>query len=134
MRLKSWPDALQSAIDTHRDLPFEYGLSDCFRLPMDCVLAMTGSDPLAHLRGYENEIGAAKVLRRHGHETVGDAFASAFEEIPVMMMGRGDIAVVARDGAVGGCVCAGDILIGKAQYIGLVVLPRALASRAFKVG
>lgn len=132
-RIRNWPEVLRRVIDRHRDLPFQYGLSDCFRLPMDCVLAMTGRDPLAHLQGYENEIGAAKVLRRHGLETVGDAFASAFAEIPVMRMGRGDIAVVDQAGDVCGCVCVGDALVGKARDAGIVFLPRSAAARAFMV-
>lgn len=132
-RRHDWPQRLAAAIEQHRDRPFEWGASDCVTFPMDCVLAMTGEDPIEGERDYSTELGAARNLRRRGVETVAEAFAAVFVEIPVAMAHRGDLMIVEHGGRHGGGVCIGAAVVCKSED-GICVLPRSAAARAFRVG
>jgi hypothetical protein len=132
-RREDWPERLIETIERHAALPFGWGISDCFTLPMDCVLAMTDADPWAEVRDtYATERGAAKQLRQRGFETLADAFASKFEEIPPSLAGRGDIGVVDSPDGLAGVVFVDTGAIGKAES-GVRRVPRSLVLRAFKV-
>lgn len=134
MRVRGWFDALSGVIERHRGLPFEYGVSDCFIFPMDVAAAQLGFDPWVDQRDYSSALGAAKRLHAQGFETVADAFAAKFAEVPVMMMGRGDLCSVVQGDEVCGAVCVGEFLLGKARDVGLTHLPRSAASRGFRIG
>jgi hypothetical protein len=132
MRLVEWPANLADAVARHQAGPFEWGASDCLIFPLDCVRATTGRD-LLHLCGeYGSRLAAYRRLQALGFETIADAFAAHFPEIPPAQMGRGDLATVLQDGAVCGAVCVGARIAGKA-ISGLSFIPRAQAQRAFKV-
>jgi hypothetical protein len=132
MRREDWPERLIAEIERHSHMLFEYGTSDCFIFPMDCVEAMTGDDPWAGQRGYRTEKGAAGRLRRHGFYNVGDAFAAKFEEIPPVMAQRGDIGVIQGEKATAGVVFIDTGVIGR-DVNGLTRAPRAAVTRAFRV-
>ena len=132
-RYHGWEARLSRAYEKHRDLPGAFGTSDCFLWPADAVEAVTGFRIFAGSRRYRTETGAAKQLRRKGFETVADAFASLFEEIPPAQAGRGDIGVVERDGKVCGGVFTALGFVGRGVD-GMITLPRAEVTRAFKVG
>lgn len=132
MRVKGWEKALLAVLRRHAQEPFAYGLSDCFTLPMDAVLAVTGKDPCAALRRYKTEQGAGKVLKTEGFKDVADLFAAYFEEIPPAFAGRGDIGAVISAEKLCGVVVAGHDLIGKTEE-GAVYFPRVSLARAFKV-
>lgn len=132
MRREDWPERLMETIQRHAALPFGWGASDCFLLPMDCVEAMTGVDPWANERGYSTEAGAAKRLRKHGFETVADAFAATFEEISPALAQRGDIGIVDSPRGPAGVVFFDAGAIGKAET-GVRRVSRSLVLRAFKV-
>lgn len=67
IRLSDWEPRLRA---WHREAsagPFVWGVSDCALSAGDAVLAQTGVDPVASLRGrYKTAKGAAGVLKRHG--------------------------------------------------------------------
>jgi hypothetical protein len=129
-RVRDWPTALATTVEQHRTTPLIWGVSDCFTLPMDCVRAITGTDPWSDQRGYTTEFGAARKLAALDFRDVGDAFAAKLEEIPPARMGRGDIGVVGKCGV----VCVGHQVIGKAAGGGLTFSPRSTVTRAFRVG
>lgn len=132
-RREDWPERLIAAIEHHAALPFGWGSSDCFLLPMDVVLAMTDAEPWPDVRGaYASEAGAARQLRRRGFATLVEAFAAAFPEIPPSLAGRGDIGVVDSPRGLAGVVFMDTGVIGKAEA-GIRRLPRSLVLRAFKV-
>lgn len=132
MRIKGWEHALIAVVETHQSMPFSWDESNCVYFPMDCVRAMTGSDPWAEERGCSSEQDFKRRLVRLRCKNVGDVFALKFAEIPLLAMGRGDLAVVEQDDATPGVVCLGAQLVGKIER-GMIYLPRALAVRAFKV-
>lgn len=132
-RREDWPERLIEAIERHAALPFELGTSDCFLLPMDCVLAMTDAEPWPDVRGsYRSGSGAAKQLRRRGFADLGEAYAAVFPEIPPSLAGRGDIGVMESSQGLAGVVFMDAGVVGKAE-IGVRRAPRSLVLRAFKV-
>lgn len=135
MRIAGWETRLRAAVARHRALPFGWGTSDCFVFPMDCVEAVTGRDPWAAVRGYDNEQAAARLLVAHGLRDVADAFRAVLPEIHPADAGRGDL-VVAHAGPgteLGGAVCLGPVVAAKGRD-GLSLLPRTAVVRAFRVG
>lgn len=136
-RREDWPERLFEAVERHAALAVEWGVSDCFVLCMDAVLAMTDAEPWPELRGaYATEMGAAKQLRSRGVGNVADLFASAFAEIPAALAGRGDLGVVAVPYGAGfaGVVFVDTMAVGKhADQPGLIRVPRSVVARAFRV-
>lgn len=64
-RLPDWPSALAACIREQQQRPPRWGTDDCLTWTARCVEAMTGTDPLAAVRGtYSTPAGAARVLRR----------------------------------------------------------------------
>lgn len=131
-RVAGWEEALAHAIERHGAMPFAWGVSDCFTLSADCILAVTGEDRLAAWRRYTTELGAARVLRNGGMETVEDLFARHFEDVPPSMAQRGDIGVIERDGAVSGGVFTSFGFASKAQH-GVIYEPVTAVKQAFRI-
>ncbi|TPN79959.1 hypothetical protein [Mesorhizobium sp. B1-1-2] len=105
MRVKGWERLLKAAVEKHMALPSLYGTSDCYLIPDDAVLAVTGKTMFgAAARKYKTPAGAGKQLRKRGFETVEDAFRSKFTEIAPSLAKRGDIGVVERNGEISGGV------------------------------
>jgi hypothetical protein len=136
-RREDWPEQLAAVLEEHAELPFVWGRSDCLTFPADAVLAMTGIDPAAEIRGrYRSGSGAARILRRRGFASVADAFAATFAEIPVAMAGRGDLGVVPvpyGSGFAGVVFMAAGAFGKRAEGPGHVFVPRSAIVRAFKV-
>lgn len=66
-RLPDWPHRLAAFVESRRAAPFSWGGNDCGAFAADAVAALTGSDPLAALRGaWADEEGAAAVIAKHG--------------------------------------------------------------------
>lgn len=120
-------------VERHKGLPFSWEESNCVYFPMDCVKAITGEDPWQDERGCKSETDFARRLAKHGFKNVGDAFGAKLAEIPVLNMGRGDLATVDQEVCTPGVVCLGQMLVGKTEA-GMIYIPRGLALRAFKVG
>ena len=134
MRIEAWSSALNATIAAWRGRTFAWGTDDCVHLAGDCVLAVTGLDPLTDLRGtYTSERGAWRALKRAGYATlaeavdrrVGNACAPGFAH-------RGDL--VLFDGihglALGVCVGPQVVAITSA---GLAFEPRSIAVAAWKL-
>lgn len=133
-RIKGWERALLEEVKRHEALPFSWEESNCVYFPMDCVKVITGQDPWEEVRGIcTSEKDFKRGLAKYKFKDLGDAFAAKFCEVPILRMGRGDIAVVEQDGELGGAVCVNSYLVGKAKT-GMSYIPLAMAVRAFKVG
>lgn len=105
-RVDGWERKLNAVIRKHRDLPAEYGVSDCFVICCDCVEALTGNDPFPQHRGaYKTLARGVALMRRDGFADMAAVWGSLFTEIPVMTAQRGDIAIFETpDGLAGGVV------------------------------
>ena len=66
-RLPDWQDRLSALIARAHREPFVWGQRDCCLWAADAMLAITGFDPAAGLRGrYSNATGAYRLLRTIG--------------------------------------------------------------------
>jgi hypothetical protein len=101
MRIKGWEKRLRLAVEHHRDLPGEWGVSDCWMFAVDAYEAVTGEDLAPHLRGYKTEVAGYKLFAKHGFKTVGQALAAHLPECPRLTAGRGDLGVIVRPGSDG---------------------------------
>lgn len=134
MRLEDWDVRLAAVVERHHDLAGAWGISDCFLFAMDCVEAVTGTDPYADERGrYSDAAGAAERLKARGFRSVEAAIAAVFDSVPVAMAQRGDLGVTRlRDGTPACVVFVPGGVIGRGER-GLVRLPRSVVKRAFEV-
>lgn len=131
-RVKGWEKQHKLVIEKHLGLPSQYGISDCYLIADDNVLAITGERMYPDAIGYTNEIGAAKMLLQHGFKTVEDAFAAKFEAVPVALAQRGDIGVTVSDGQIcGGVFTSRGFMTRDASKLAFV--PLASIKSAFKV-
>ncbi|MDM9644461.1 hypothetical protein [Rhizobium sp. S163] len=131
-RVLGWEKRLKSVVEKHQALPSVYGTSDCYLIADDGVEAVTGERMYVGALGYKTEAGAAKKLRQHGFESVRDAFAAKFEEIPPSMAQRGDIGVVERDGVLSGGVFTSIGFMTRGADA-VEFLPSSEVAHAFKV-
>lgn len=66
-RLPDWQDRLTALVAHAHRQPFAWGTHDCCLWAADAVLALTGRDPAADLRGrYADATGAMRALRAMG--------------------------------------------------------------------
>ena len=116
-----------------RDVPGEWGVSDCWMLACDAYEAVTGGALAPDLRGYDSEKTGYRLFARHGFTTVGEALAAHLPEIPRLMAGRGDLCVVERNG-VESCGVVTSIGVAVKTEEGLAHLPVTDIKTAFRVG
>ncbi|NHK29198.1 hypothetical protein FF098_014855 [Parvularcula flava] len=67
MRLVGWEERLAAVIDGARRKDFVWSAHDCCTFPADCVAALTGTDPMADIRGtYETARQALELINQEG--------------------------------------------------------------------
>ena len=132
-RLEGWEHRFVAFLTARAQMPFAWGSNDCCTFAADCAEAITGTDPMADLRGYDSEIGAGRVLVRAGVESFEALVASRFDEVPIGMARRGDLALVMQGNEAGLMVVEGDLLAGPSET-GLKRVPRDRMIRAWRVG
>jgi hypothetical protein len=150
-RRDDWIVRLAAAVHEREDAPFEWGKFDCCTGAAGLVLAMTGIDVMAPLRGYRTERGALLKLSRFTGlrnldmdallaataERIGRNFGDP--EIQPRRAGRGDV-VLARVGTVDGVGTAlavvdlsGRFALAASRDGGWARPPMAAWIRAWKV-
>ncbi len=133
MRCEDWPERLIDEINAAREKPFAWGMHDCVLFTADCIHSMTGTDPMADIRGsYDTEFGAARVLHEHGYRSIGDAITGHFhleQRDTTSTAQRGD--VLLYDGAVG--ICIGDVGVFLSREGGLTHIPIHFCAAAWRV-
>jgi hypothetical protein len=65
-RLPDWKQRLRDAVDEARTKNFKYGTFDCALFAADCMLAMTGVDYAASVRGYTKKSEARAIIQAAG--------------------------------------------------------------------
>lgn len=63
-RLPDWPERLAAFVEARRHCPFEWARNDCATFAADALLALTGRDVLAALRGRWASAEQAQALLR----------------------------------------------------------------------
>lgn len=133
MRFTDWQARLIALIEQRKTHRFEWGVQDCCLWPADAVLAMTGVDHAANLRGtYSSSRGGGSVLRQLGGLAAAMALCRG-PEVPPLCAQVGDVGLVrAESGREVGAVCLGEQWIAAGKD-GLGLLPLEAASRAWRV-
>ncbi len=131
-RLRDWPERLAALFAAREAQPFEWGVHDCCLFAADAVLAVTGHDPAADLRGmYSTETGAARVLRRYGG-VAGVAIAHAGRVVPVALAQPGDVGLSQHDPERPALAVWGGAAWHAAAPLGVVVVPAGAVVRAWR--
>tara|TARA_B000000460_G_scaffold249681_1_gene232616 strand:- start:5686 stop:6105 length:420 start_codon:yes stop_codon:yes gene_type:complete len=109
-RLENWRARLSDEMDRQRLTPFAWGGHDCgLGFAGGIVLALTGEDVAEPYRGrYTTMIGAARLLKSEGCDTVGDMLAKHFREIDPAQASVGDLGIVGTPDALGQGICMVD--------------------------
>lgn len=106
-RLPNWPQLLATHLQAVQATPFKWAVHDCCTFAGDAVKAITGSDPMADLRGtYTGALGAARVLQAEGGLGAAVSKRLGFGKLPTLAQ-RGDVVLFEmpeRGPALGICV------------------------------
>lgn len=132
-RLKDWEKRLAATVERHRNLPSQYGVSDCYMITADAIEAVTGEKIFPGSRNYKTVSGAGKQLRKRGFENVEQALASILPDCAVLTARRGDVGVVERGGEISGGVFTAIGFMTRGDGA-LIYLPVTEVKRAFRVG
>lgn len=132
-RHPQWEARLNALVARDMARPYAYGRHDCLLWAAAAAKAVTGKDYGRGHRGkYASAAGAARYLRRLGHETPESYLDSLFPEKLPGFAQRGDL-VLAPDGIP--ALCMGDHALSVAEgNAGLARVPRGEWVKAWAVG
>lgn len=101
MRLEGWESLLNEEVEEARSQSFKWGFHDCLTWATNCLLAITGVDYLAEIRGtYKTQAGAYRLIKKRG-KSLQDCVSQKLPEISIKMAKRGDLLMY--NGALGIC-------------------------------
>jgi hypothetical protein len=94
-----WHRRLINFLVSQQNAHFIWGQNDCCLFACACVLAITGTDPMAQWRGkYTTELGAKRYLKKYGGGTILNAFNAVFGPIkPRLNANNGDLILIDTD-------------------------------------
>jgi hypothetical protein len=132
MRLVDWQLRYAAFMQERAAMPFAWGVNDCALFAADCVLAITGRDPAAALRGtYDDALGAARRIEELGGLQAA-ASAALGEPVAPGFASVGDVVLAMNEGRELLMVCNGTSAIGPAEG-GAAALGMESAIVAWKV-
>lgn len=135
MRQQGWEKRFAEVIEAARAQPFEWGVSDCWRLACSSVEALTGEDRWPMFAGqYYTKGEALRIIALH---------ACSFEDFAGWFFGArpidprfardGDLMLVRQPGMDALGVCVGSsIAVRLERELGF--MPRAAAAKAWEIG
>ena len=131
MRRLDWQERFAAFGKERAAMPFEWGRNDCCLFAADAVLAMTGEDPAASLRGYSSALAAQRLIDEAGGL---QALASQAlgEPVSQLMAGVGDVVLLTNEGRELLAICNGINAVAPGPD-GMVVLDMAAALAAWKI-
>jgi hypothetical protein len=134
LRVIDWQMRLAALFKARQHAPVVWGVHDCCLFVADAVLACTGLDPAADLRGtYATEQQASAVLLLHGG-LVGLAIKRAGPVVVVGLAQPGDIGLLKPgDGPASLAVCGGVHWFAPGPC-GLLTHPARNVKRAWRCG
>lgn len=91
-RVEGWDINLVTVTNAMSSRPHIWGDNDCAIFAANAIEAMTGADLMAKIRGrYSTAIGAARVIKNDGFESLADYVSSLLPEISLHDAKRGDL-------------------------------------------
>lgn len=132
MRPQDWPERLARFWRERRAMPFAWGTNDCTTLAADWVAEMTGADPIADIRGWDDALSARRTIEALGgmHEAVS---ARLGPSVDWMLAQRGDVVLLMLDGRETLGVVMGAHAIAPGED-GALLVPLDRAACAWRVG
>jgi hypothetical protein len=134
LRLADWAERLAALVEARRHAPFAWGRHDCGLFAADAVLACTGQDPAAALRGrYATEAEAEALMGPAGGLygfVRGMEAARGTALCPPALAQRGDTALVLVGNQLAMGVVLGDV-VAAPGIDGLVFVPIGAARRVW---
>lgn len=132
-RLPDWRLRLDALVHERTSVPFVWGVQDCALWAADCVLAITGIDLAADLRGHRSARQALRTIRKHG-----GLFSIATRALGpaagVHNASEGDVLLVGMGKRVAlGVMLPGPMVVGPGAT-GLCAAPLSDALCAWRVG
>lgn len=128
VRRPNWPELLHAYIESRRFMPFEWGHNDCGLFAADAIIAITGTDLAADLRGYKSGRGAASRIAKAGGMR---GLAGSLIEKKHGFASRGDLVLVELDARETFGVVAGNGFWCGPGENGLVFRPMSEVVTAF---
>lgn len=112
--------------------PFKWSHNDCCLFAADCILAATGDDPAADVRGkYDDALSAARLIDSLGGlEKI--AASRCGPEIPPASAVFGDIGLINNHGRPCLAVFGGEFFHAPAEH-GLTILPIEACTKAWRL-
>lgn len=133
-RVADWPERLNALLAERYARPFAFGSNDCCLFAADTVLALTGFDLGAALRGqYSTAEEAARVLQEEGGvQALATTMLGQPRELPLLAQ-RGDVVCVEMEGRL-----SLGVVVGNGQWCapgasGLVFRPMSEVLQAWEV-
>lgn len=134
IRSADWEERLGEYLAANNNAVFKYGKLDCALFAAGAVKAMTGADPARGFRGkYRSQASSIRAIRAAGFDSLAAVMDSKFQDIPTAFAQRGDLVMDGAD-SLGVCIGRDALFVGEeAGDAGLVRLPMASWSRAWRV-
>jgi hypothetical protein len=131
-RVRDWPERLAALFAARERVPFTWGQHDCCLFAADAVLAVTGHDLAADLRGtYSTAAEAARVLAGLGG-VAGIAIARAGRVVPTALAQPGDVGLSHHEPSRPALAVWGGTAWHAAAPVGVVALPADAVVRAWR--
>ena len=132
-RRDDWPQILAAELERLQDAPFSWGTHDCGLFAGNMVLALTGTDVVADLRGrWDDAMGAMREVEQCGGiESMAAARLGPPRDGPLYAQ-RGDVVLADLEHGATLGVCEGAHAVFVGEH-GLVRVPIALVRVAWAV-
>lgn len=131
-RVPDWQLRFAALVQERMSAPFVWGRHDCCLWAADVVLALTGLDPAAALRGqYSDELGALRLVRQLGGLPQ-IASAALGEPCKASYATVGDVLLITHAGRTTLAICNGSSLLAPGA-LGLQAIAMPLNCPAWKV-
>jgi hypothetical protein len=128
MRRLDWPERLVDVLNASSGKRADS--YPCVLFAADCVLAMTGVDPMP-ARG-DTAAACYAIMRREGYESVEVAISAKFKPIPLAFAKRGDVVLASGEVESVG-ICCGERTAFLAIEGGIAYRPTLEQRAAFSV-
>ena len=127
---------LHQLVEDYRNRPFEWGAVDCMQITLDWLNRATGVRYFPELKPYTTALGAARVLRGLGYDSLEQAVDAHFTRKEVAFAQRGDLvsfrSIDAPEFPIAVGICCGADSIFPAEK-GLILNPTSLCTNVWKV-
>lgn len=129
---QNWQVALYAQIESFNAKPFDWATHNCCTFTADCVLAMTGVDAMAAVRGgYKTARGAARKMTQAGG-MVAAISAKLGEPLAPALAQRGDVVCFSSPLGDTCGICLGST-IASTGLVGLTHTPMVQAFKAWRI-